>query len=172
MILTGDQIHAEVEAGRITIDPFDPECLEPNAYGFHLGATLLVYDDRPLDPYGARNVRELTIPESGLVLEPQTLYLGQTRECMGSHHHAAHLHARFSISSCGLFIQVSAPLGHTGAIIPWTLELFAVQPIRIYPGLLVGKLCFWENHGEIAAYDGRYQGAQGVLQSLLSVTEP
>jgi len=168
MILTGRQILEEVQAGRIVVDPFDPKRIEPNSYGFHLGDSLLVYRSDDLDPFAAKDVYRLKIPESGLVLEPERFYLGKTLEKMGSPCYAAHLYARFSTSSCGMFIQTSAPLGHTGAIIPWTLEIVVTQKIRIYSHILIGKICFWETFGEISPYNGKYRLSNTVVKSLLS----
>ncbi len=172
MILTGDEILSEVEAGRIVIEPFNPRFLEPNSYGFHLADSLLVYADEIVDPFAAREVVQLEIPASGRVLERGRFYLGSTFERMGSTHHAAHLYARFSTSSCGIFIQASAPLGHTGAIIPWTLEIVVAHRVRVYPGMLVGKICFWQNQGRIAQYAGRYRASSSVVHSLLSAGDP
>ena len=171
MILTGDEIRVEVERGRIVIDPFDPDFLESNSYGFHLDDSLLQYTDDLLDPFGLKNVYPLTIPEDGMVLEPGELYLGRTMERMGSTHTAAHLYGRLSTSSCGIFIQASAPLGHTGAIIPWTLELTVARPVRVYPKILLGKICFWESQGTITPYQGRYHASTTVVESLLSATD-
>ena len=172
MILTGDEILAEVNAGRIIIEPFEARLLEPNSYGFHLADSLLRYTSNPVDPFGTKDVEQLDIPPTGLVLERGRFYLGSTVERMGSRHYAAHLYARFSISSCGLFIQTSAPLGHTGAVIPWTLELFAVQDVKVYPGMRLGKICFWLNRGEVDVYQGRYRASTSAVESLLSPIDP
>lgn len=172
MILTGDEIRVEVEAGRIVIEPFDPRFLEPNSYGFHLASTLLVYTDDVIDSFAPKGVQELEIPASGLVLERSRFYLGSTLERMGSTHHAAHLYARLSTGSCGIFLQTSAPLGHTGAIIPWTLELVVAHNVRVYPEMLIGKICFWQSQGAIESYQGRYRSSSTVVHSLLSHHDP
>jgi len=168
MILTGKEIEREVERKRIVIDPFDPTFVEPNSYGFHLGRELLVYRDSIIDAYYQKNVEKIIIPESGYVLKPRRFYLGHTVERMGSQHYASELYARLSTSLCGIFIQTSCPLGHVGAIIPWTLELLVAHKVKVYPGMLIGKICFWKNQGNIVHYAGRYRASQSVLHSLLS----
>jgi dCTP deaminase len=168
MILTGTQITREVKRGAITISHFDEAFVEPNSYGFHLGNVLCVYRNPEVDAYGAKNVDEIPISESGYTLEPNQFYLGYTLERMGGESYASELYARFSTSACGIFLQTSAPLGHTGAIINWTLEIVVAQPVRVYPGMLIGKICFWKNYGQILPYDGRYLKSTKAVPSLLS----
>jgi dCTP deaminase len=91
---------------------------------------------------------------------------------MGSSGHAAELYARLSTSLLGMFIQTSAPLGHTGAIIPWTLEIVVTQCVRVYARMPVGKICFWENFGSPTQYDGRYNHSHSVVHSLMSAAAP
>jgi dCTP deaminase len=168
MILTGTEIAREVAADRIVIEPYSTEFLEPNSYGFHLGAKLLYYGEAVLDCGKAPPTHEIVIPETGYVLEPGRFYLGRTIERIGSPHYAATLLARRSTSTAGLWIQFSAPLGHTGAIIPWTLEIMAVHAIIVYPNMLIGKIAFWEPQGLRQTYDGKYGRSSDVVPSLFS----
>jgi dCTP deaminase len=171
MILTGARIAEEVDAGNIVISHFDRANIEPNSYGFHLGDTLCVYRNAEVDAFGSRSVEEIAIPESGYVLEPDKFYLGHTLERMGSNCYASELYARLSTSLCGIFIQTSAPLGHTGAVVNWTLEIVVAHPVRIYSGLLIGKICFWMNYGKILPYTGRYAGSTRTIPSRLSLRD-
>lgn len=166
MILTGAKIKSEVLANRIYISPFDEDCLEPNSYGFSISDEFIEYDkDEILDTKKNPNTHRFKIPEEGYVLQPKNIYLGSTLETMGSNYYAKTLHARFSVSSMGMWIQFSAPLGHTGAIIPWTLEIMVAHPIRVYPYMKVGKIAFWTNEGELNLYDGKYKGSRTVVAS-------
>jgi dCTP deaminase len=169
MILTGREIEREVAAGRIHIDGFSPERLEPNSYGFRLGAELLWYEQEILDCFEPPDAVRYTMGSEGLVLEPGRFYLGTTVEAMGSSHYAATLHACRSVSTLGMWIQFSAPLGHSGAIFPWTLEIMVAYPLRVYPGLKVGKLAFWSMQGTPSEYRGKYTGSASVVQSRLSL---
>lgn len=172
MILTREQIMQERQNGAITIEPFDERFLEPNSYGFHLGDTLMVYDSPVVDSYEPRPTLEIRIPETGYVLRRGHFYLGSTLERMGSRRYASELYARLSTGLAGLFIQTSAPLGHTGAVIPWTLEIVAAHDVRVYPRMLIGKICFWANAGNVELYAGRYRASTTVMASLLSATTP
>lgn len=175
MILTGEAIARHVSAGQIVIDPFDPANLEPNSYKFALAETLLYYESPVIDAYGepeSKSVQRIVIGEEGYVLRPGRFYLGSSRERMGSRIHAAEIYARLSTSLAGIFIQTSAPLGHTGAIIPWTLEITVAHAVRVYPNMPIGKICFWENNGPLWSYTGRYSGSTGVVQSKMTGVNP
>lgn len=168
MILTGNEIKKAVSKGDIIIDPFSEEYLEPNSYGFHLNNKLLIYTNNIIDVYGYKNVKEIILQEEGYILEPGKFYLGSTVEKMGGIIYASELYSRLSTSLVGIFIQTSAPLGHTGAIIPWTLEITVAHKVRVYPGMLIGKICFWVNTGNILKYSGRYRNSNDTEYSKLS----
>lgn len=167
MILTGEQIREEVEKKRIVITPFDQRNLEPNSYGFHLGAEFLVYVEESLDIKKQQKCKSFKIPESGFLLLPNRLYLSQTFEILGSDHYAQTLHCNRSTSTMGMWIHYSAPLGHTGAIIPWTLEILVSHPLIVYPNMPIGKIAFWENIGDIVDYSGRYLNSRRVIESRM-----
>lgn len=166
MILTGNEILKEVEKNRICISPFDKNNIEPNSYGFRLSDELIEYEEGEiLDIRVPPKVKCSKIPQAGYVFQPGRFYLVRTLETMGSNYYAKTLHARFSVSSMGMWIQFSAPLGHTGAIIPWTLEITVAHPIKVYPGMKVGKIAFWKNEGELFIYNGKYKNSDTVVAS-------
>ena len=79
MILSGNEIKNHL--GRnIIIDPFDDKNLNPNSYNLSLHDELLVYEEVVLDMRKSNRVTRVTIPEEGLVLTPNQLYLGRTVE--------------------------------------------------------------------------------------------
>ncbi len=168
MILTGPEIEREVLCNRIVIDPFTPAQIEPNSYGFRLAPGFIVYEEPVVDARQKPRERHFTIPETGYCLEPGLFYLGHTFEKMGSDFYAATLYARRSVSTMGMWIQFSAPLGHTGAIIPWTLEITVTHPIIVYPLMLVGKIAFWQPQGAQIIYNGKYTGSTSVVPSRLA----
>lgn len=63
---------------------------------------------------------------------------------------------RSSTGRLGLFLQVSADLGHTGSVHKWTLELVTAKPFRVYPGMITGQISFWLNYGDASLYEGGY----------------
>lgn len=169
MILTGKDIHREVLAGRIHIDDYDPERLEPNSYGFRLAREIISYDDEVIDSRTPMRSTTLVMDDEGTTLYPGRFYLGGTMETMGSPHYAATLYACRSVSTLGMWIQFSAPLGHSGALFPWTLEIAVAEPVRVYPGMIIGKLAFWAMQGDAIGYDGKYTGSRSAVPSRLSL---
>jgi dCTP deaminase len=165
MILTGPEIARQHARGRIVIDPFDPAQLNPNSYNFCLGPTLKVYTDPVLDVARRNQVQELAIGAGGLVLAPDRIYLGNTAEVMGSDHYVPIIRARSGIARLGLFVHVTADLIDIGSVNQWTLQLHAVQPVRIYAGLAVGQVTFWATQGQVTLYQGKYQGSRGPQES-------
>lgn len=170
MILTGDSIGKEVKLGNIVIEPFNEQFLEPNSYGFHLGDDIIEICDGEqniIDIKESNVHRHHKIGEEGFVLEPGKFYLGSTAEKMGSYTYAKTLLADFSVASMGVWIQFSAPLGHVGAVINWTLEIAVTQPVRIYPYMKIGKLAFWKTYGDIISYGGKYVGSDCAVESRI-----
>ena len=169
MILTRAEILRHYEAGSIVIDPFDPARLEPNSYGFSLGNEIVWYEDDVVDARTPPTEARVTISSAGFQFLPGRAYLGCTMEKMGSYRHAATLYANRSVSTLGVWIQMSAPLGHTGAIIPWTLEITVSHPVWLFAGQPIGKIAFWENLGAHSHYSGRYVGSTSTVASRFAL---
>lgn len=169
MILTGNEIARERANGRITIEPFTPEQVNPNSYNFRLGKTLRVYQTMPLDARQTNEFEEIEIPEEGYVLEPGRLYLAHTIEVLGSEHYAPTFAARSSVARLGLFINLSASLGDIGYTGQWTLQLYSMNRVRVYSGINIGQMMWWRPQGDIVLYDGKYQGSVGPRSSDIHV---
>lgn len=156
MILTGSSIKLAVQRGDITIDPFCESQLNPNSYNYRLGPSLMDTDGTTL-PF----------PKRGVLLEAGTLVLGSTSEVLGSTKYAMSLIGRSSVGRLGLFLQVSANLGHTGSCHCWTLEIYAAYRVRIYPHMQIGQISFWLNDGAAGPYVGKYAKTNDPFPSLL-----
>ncbi|WP_338898171.1 PEP/pyruvate-binding domain-containing protein [Streptomyces sp. TG1A-60] len=169
MILTGAEIERERTNGRITIEPFTPEQVNPNSYNFRLGKTLRTYQGMPLDARRTNDFEEIEIPDDGYVLEPGRLYLAHTIEVLGSEHYAPTFAARSSVARLGIFINLSASLGDIGYTGQWTLQLYTMNRVRVYPGINIGQMMWWRPQGEIVLYDGKYQGSVGPRSSDIHI---
>lgn len=167
MILTGQEIIREVRTGNIVIEPFEPDHVNPNSYNFRLGETLRVYTEFPLDPKRCNKYRDIRIPREGYTLRPHHLYLACTQERLGSTHYAPTYSARSSVARLGLFINLSASLGDIGFIGQWTLQLFAIHPLRVYPAMKIGQMMWWKPQGDVLLYDGKYQNSNGPQSTLI-----
>lgn len=167
MILSGKEIENKLGKG-IVIDPFNKKQLNPNSYNLTLHDELLVYTDPILDMKRKNEVRNLIIPQEGLVLAPGTLYLGRTVEYTRTDNYVPMLEGRSSIGRLGLYIHVTAGFGDVGFSGYWTLEMHCVHPIRIYSGVEICQIFYHSIEGDFEKYSsGKYQNNRGVQPSLL-----
>lgn len=167
MILTGNEIIRQVEAGRIKITPFCTEQINPNSYNFRLGDKIRYYINEVLDPRVKQPTSEIQIDQNGFLLKPGKIYLGHTEEVMGSDYYVPIVKGRSSTARLGLFVHVTADIIDIGSHNQWTLQMYAVQPVRVYAGMLIGQVTFWMVRGEIQLYHGKYQGTMGPKESLI-----
>jgi len=167
MILSGLEIQARL--GRdVVIEPFDPARLNPNSYNLTLHDELLVYEEPELDMRRPAPTRRIKIPPEGLVLEPSRLYLGRTAERTETHNLVPMIEGRSSIGRLGIFVHVTAGFGDVGFCGYWTLEMFAVQPIRVYAGVAICQIAFHELRGDFTPYSSnKYQHNTDIQPSLL-----
>lgn len=167
MILSGEQIRSRL-GDAITIEPFCEENLNPNSYNLTLHDELLIYEEVVLDMRQVNRVRRIQIPPEGMVLSPNQLYLGRTVERTETHELVPMVEGRSSVGRLGLFVHVTAGFGDVGFCGYWTLEMFAVQPVRIYPGVSICQMFYHEITGEIEEYASeKYQHNHDIQPSLL-----
>ena len=167
MILSGEEIRAQLGTN-IKIDPFDPERINPNSYNLTLHDELLAYNEPVLDMLRPNKTSRLVIPEEGFLIEPHKLYLGRTVERTETHNLVPMIEGRSSIGRLGLFVHVTAGFGDVGFVGFWTLEMFAVQPVRIYPGVQVCQIFYHTVQGDVTEYkSGKYQNNTDIQPSLL-----
>ena len=167
MILSGDLIRQKL-GNEIVIDPYTEDHLNPNSYNLTLHNELLVYEEVVLDMREANRVRRISIPNEGLVLKPQQLYLGRTSERTETHNLVPMIEGRSSVGRLGLFVHVTAGFGDVGFKGFWTLEMFAVQPVKIYPGVSICQIFYHQIDGDITEYQSeKYQNNTDIQPSLL-----
>lgn len=167
MILSGKEIKNHIGKG-ISIVPFNETKLNPNSYNLSLANELLVYDYNILDMKKENTAHSITIPPSGLLLEPNRLYLGRTKEYTETDLFVPMLEGRSSIGRLGLSIHVTAGFGDIGFKGYWTLELFCVQPVYIYSDVEVCQIYYHDIKGDHDKYvSGKYQNNKGIQPSLL-----
>ena len=145
MILSGKEILKNIESKDIIIEPFDKSRVNPNSYNLTLSDELLVYENDLLDMKIPNETRLIKIPEEGLVLEPNKLYLGRTNEFTKTEKFVPMLEGRSSTGRLGLFIHVTAGFGDIG-----------------FAGY------YHDIHGEYDLYkSGKYQNNTGIQPSLM-----
>ncbi|MEU6403043.1 dCTP deaminase [Streptomyces sp. NPDC046985] len=165
MILTGPEITAATHDGRLVINPFEPDQVNPNSYNVRLGPTLLTYTAAEIDAHRPNPTREVKIGQGGYALQPGELYLGHTVEHVGSDTFVPLLFGRSSVGRLGLFVEITAPIGDVGFHGQWTLMLSPIRPLRVYAGMKIGQIMFFLSTGAIDLYRGKYQAAVGPRPS-------
>ncbi len=167
MILSGLEIKKRLGKD-IIIEPFEEKYLNPNSYNLRLSNELLIYKNSILDMKVLNETEKVIIPESGYILEPNRLYLGRTLEYTETYHLVPMLEGRSSIGRLGIFVHVTAGFGDVGFCGYWTLEIFAIHPVKIYPYVPVCQIFYHTIEGDYFNYDGgKYQKNQGIQPSLL-----
>ncbi len=149
MILTDHKILDQMNKGTIRIAPFNKRCLGSNSYDVHLGRWLAMYKDEILDARVHNKVHYFPIPVDGLILVPSKLYLGVTEEYTETHAHVPFLEGKSSIGRLGIDIHATAGKGDIGFCNTWTLEISVRQPVKIYAGMPIGQLIYFEVSGKV-----------------------
>lgn len=160
MILSDTAIRAAMRDRRIVIRPYDPDCLGTNSYDVHLGKYLAVYRGGALDARRPNPYREFEIPPDGFVLVPGQLYLGVTEEYTETHGYVPFLEGKSSVGRLGIDIHSTAGKGDEGFCNHWTLEMSVKLPVRIYAGMPVGQLIYFEISGAVQNSYGRKRSAK------------
>ncbi|TFC54737.1 MULTISPECIES: dCTP deaminase [unclassified Cryobacterium] len=180
MLLSDRDIKAQIDAERIALAPYDPEMIQPSSIDVRLDRFFRLFDNHKypfIDP--AVDQPELTrlIEAKGdepFILHPGEFVLGATFEAVTLPDDvAARLEGKSSLGRLGLLTHSTAGFidpGFTGHV---TLELsnVATLPIKLWPGMKIGQLCFFqlsspsEKPYGSAAYSSRYQGQRGPTAS-------
>ena len=167
MILSGKEILKHI-GKEIVIEPFNEARINPNSYNLTLANELLIYQNNVLDMRIPNATNKIIIPEDGLLLEPNKLYLGRTNEFTKTDKFVPMLEGRSSTGRLGLFIHVTAGFGDVGFAGYWTLEMFCIQPIKVYPNIEICQIYYHDILGDYEPYkNGKYQNNTGIQASLM-----
>lgn len=149
MILSDEKILEEIQKGKIKIDPFDREQLGTNSYDVKLGKYLSVYKKEILDSKSHNEIETFEIPEEGYILLPSKLYLGVTEEYTETFDFVPFLEGKSSVGRLGIDIHATAGKGDAGFCNHWTLEISVKQPVKIYAGMPIGQIIYFELDGNV-----------------------
>lgn len=149
MILSDQEIIENRDKGFIKIEPFRLDCLGSNSYDVHLGKTLGVYVDSVLDARQHNRIETFEIPTEGYLLTPDNFYLGVTMEYTETLRHVPFLEGKSSVGRLGIDIHATAGKGDVGFCNYWTLEISVKKPVRVYYGMPIGQLIYFDVKGEI-----------------------
>ncbi len=149
MILSDKQILHEINNKNIVIEPFSRENLGSNSYDVHLGKWLAVYNSDILDAKLHNKISRFEIPDEGFLLLPSKLYLGVTEEYTETYNYVPFVEGKSSVGRLGIDIHSTAGKGDAGFCNTWTLEISVKQPVRIYAGMPVGQIIYFQMKGEV-----------------------
>ena len=180
MLLSDRDIRAEIDAKRLGLEPFDPAMVQPSSVDVRLDRYFRLFDNHKypyIDP--AQDQPELTRllevePDEGFVLHPGEFVLASTLETVTLPDDlAARVEGKSSLGRLGLLTHATAGFVDPGFSGHVTLELsnVATRPIRLWPGMKIGQLCFFrlsspaEHPYGSATYGSHYQGQRGPTAS-------
>jgi dCTP deaminase len=173
-------IRASIEAGEIGLEPLEMSLLQPSSFDVRLDRFFRLFDNHKyayIDP--AEDQSDLTQlvevdPKEAFILHPGEFVLGSTYEFVTLPDNiAARLEGKSSLGRLGLLTHSTAGFVDPGFKGHVTLELANVSnlPIKLWPGMKVGQLCFFqlsspsETPYGSAKYNNRYQGQRGPTAS-------
>jgi dCTP deaminase len=172
-VLSDRDIRAALEAGRIRIDPFDADCLQPSSVDLHLDRDFRVFHNNRypfIDPRveQAELTEVVTIAdEEPFILHPGEFVLGQTTEWVELPDDVVgRIEGKSSLGRLGLLIHSTAGYVDPGWKGNLTLELSNVArlPIALYFGMRIGQISFFAMSSPVERPYGskglgsRYQG--------------
>ena len=180
MLLSDRDIRAEVESGRVQLDPLDMGMIQPSSIDVRLDKFFRLFDNHKypfIDP--AEEQPDLTRgvevgPGEPFILHPGEFVLGSTFELVTLPDDiAARLEGKSSLGRLGLLTHSTAGFFDPGFSGHVTLELsnVATLPIKLWPGMKIGQLCFFrltspsEHPYGSDKYGSRYQGQRGPTAS-------
>lgn len=180
MLLSDRDILAEIGAGRVLVEPYDEAMIQPSSIDFRLDRYFRVFENHRyphIDP--AVDQSDLTrevepVGDEPFILHPGEFVLGSTLEMVTLPDDlAARVEGKSSLGRLGLLTHATAGFVDPGFSGHVTLELanVATLPIKLYPGMKIGQLCFFRLSSPAqhpygsAKYGSRYQGQRGPTPS-------
>lgn len=180
MLLSDRDILAEIDAGRIGLDPLEKSMIQPSSIDVRLDKFFRVFDNHKyphIDPAADQSdlTRQVEVAnDEAFILHPGEFVLGSTYELVTLPDDvAARLEGKSSLGRLGLMTHSTAGFIDPGFSGHVTLELanVATLPIKLYPGMKIGQLCYFrltspaDNPYGSEKYGSRYQGQRGPTAS-------
>ena len=180
MLLSDRDIRAEIDAGRVVLEPFDADMVQPSSLDVRLDRFFRVFEnhryphiDPSVEQPGLTRLVEPTGDEP-FILHPGEFALASTYEVVTLPDDVAgRLEGKSSLGRLGLLTHSTAGFIDPGFSGHVTLELsnVATLPIKLWPGMKIGQLCLIrlsspaEHPYGSAKYGSRYQGQRGPTPS-------
>ena len=183
-VLSDGTIRRLVDAGRIRIEPWDPDMVQPASVDLRLGRSFRVFHNHRASAIDLRDpptnltehveVRE----DESFVIHPGEFVLGRTEEWVELPDDVvARIEGKSSLGRLGLIVHATAGFVDPGWRGTLTLEITNLTrvPIKLWPGLPIAQLSFMgldapaerpyghpelgsHYHGQVDATESRYEG--------------
>ena len=180
MLLSDRDIRAAIAAGRVMIEPYEAEMVQPSSVDVRIDRYFRVFENHRyphIDPSVEQaELTRLVEPDGDepFILHPGEFVLGSTYEVVSLPDDvSARLEGKSSLGRLGLLTHSTAGFIDAGFSGHVTLELanVATLPIKLYPGMKIGQFCFFrlsspsEHPYGSEKYGSRYQGQRGPTPS-------
>ena len=180
MLLSDKDIRAAITSGRVALDPYDPAMVQPSSVDVRIDRYFRVFENHRyphIDPsIEQAELTRLVEPDGDepFILHPGEFVLGSTYEVVSLPDDvSARLEGKSSLGRLGLLTHSTAGFIDAGFSGHVTLELsnVATLPIKLWPGMKIGQLCFFRLTSPAEAPYGsgaegsRYQGQRGPTPS-------
>ena len=180
MLLSDRDIRSELDSGRVVLEPYDPAMIQPSSVDVRIDRLFRLFDNHKysvIDPAQEQpDLTRLIEVEKGeaFVLHPGEFVLASTYEIVTLPDDvAARLEGKSSLGRLGLITHSTAGFIDPGFSGHVTLELanVATLPIKLWPGMKIGQLCFFrlssaaEHPYGSEKYGSRYLGQRGPTAS-------
>lgn len=158
VVLSDRTIRAEIDAGRIVMDPFDERLIQPSSIDVRVDRSFRVFHNSRYTHIDVRermeDLTELVVKpdDEAFILHPGEFVLGQTLERVTLPNDlVARLEGKSSLGRLGLLIHSTAGFVDAGFAGNLTLELSNVAnlPITIYYGMPIGQISFMRMDGPV-----------------------
>ena len=180
MLLSDRDIRAELAAGRVVLEPFEPTMVQPSSVDVRIDKYFRVFENHRYphidpaieQPDLTREVEPAT--DEPFILHPGEFVLASTYEVITLPDDVAgRLEGKSSLGRLGLLTHSTAGWIDPGFSGHVTLELsnVATLPIKLWPGMKIGQLCLFRTSSPVehpygsSAYGSRYQDQRGPTPS-------
>jgi dCTP deaminase len=180
VLLSDRDIRAEIDSGRVGLDPYDAGLVQPSSVDVRLDRYFRVFENHRyphIDPSVEQpDLTREVVPDGDepFILHPGEFALASTFEVVTLPDDiAGRLEGKSSLGRLGLLTHSTAGFIDPGFSGHVTLELsnVATLPIKLWPGMKIGQLCLFrlsspaEHPYGSERYGSRYQGQRGPTQS-------
>lgn len=176
MLLSDRDLRDAIDSGRLVVDPYEPDLLQPSSLDVRLDRHLLVWmDGGPIDPAREPEMLPVEIPDGEtFALAPRQMVLASTVEHVKlGDDLAARVEGKSSLGRLGLAVHVTAGFIDPGFAGHITLEIVNMAPrsVVLHPGMRIGQLCAFTLSSPVerpygaAGVGSHYQGQRGPTAS-------